>query len=126
MIDKSKVKTRAELQVFKIEKDHWIQPYSIIYYQLKEEWYPLEEAQKLESKIQDLEIWNKKLRGKLETEPDALASQLVKMTNKAIEAEAKIAEANKILDEVNLNYEDAGDCLRVVCLVDSLREVLQK
>jgi hypothetical protein len=84
------------------------------------EWVPLEEAQKLEGKIQDLEIWNKKLEGKLALEPYALANQLVKMTNKAIEAENKIAEANKILDEINSPL--TLDFIRI----DRLREVLNK
>jgi hypothetical protein len=60
----------------------------------------LEDAKTLECKIQDLEIWNKKLKGKLELEPYALASQLVKMTNKAIEAELKITKANEIIDDL--------------------------
>lgn len=92
-------------------------------------WVPLEAAQK---EIIDRDIWIKKLQGKLETEPYALANQLVKMTNKAIEAEAKIeaantvlmADANHIKDVMKWNPDQTYPAENVLRLVQEVLDVL--
>ena len=92
----SKAKTRKDLQVFTIEKGHWIEPYSILDNQLKEKYISLEDAQKEIEKALDDQAkaihkdWNRAGR------------EWHKEEN---ELKAKIEAANEKLAEITQNRE---------------------
>jgi hypothetical protein len=96
----SKAKTRKDLQVFTIEKGHWIEPYSILDNQLKEKYISLEDAQKEIEKALDDQAkaihkdWNRAGR------------EWHKEEN---ELKAKIEAANKILADFQLELFNTGE-----------------
>jgi septal ring factor EnvC (AmiA/AmiB activator) len=81
---------------------------------LNQKYVPLEEAQQLEA---DLKRANKKL-----STIDAVAKQLVHMTNIATELQIQIDKANKILEKIHGQY-CCWDCCKKD--LESLREVLK-